>query len=162
MFETIVPIMNDFLFNYGYLSLFISALVAASLIPLSPEVLIALMFKTHNFWAMLIIATAGSYLGSVTTYLFGYFGIYKISNRFEIISREKYEKGLKLFEKYGAWMLLFTSVPVIGDVFPFVGGAVRYDFKKFSILILIGKFVRFALVLLLCHLGYDITANYIL
>ena len=162
MFETIAPIINDFLFNYGYLSLFISALVAASLIPLSPEVLIALMFRTHNFWAMLIIATAGSYLGSVTTYLFGYFGIYKISNRFEIISAEKYEKGLKLFEKYGAWLLLFTSVPVIGDVFPFVGGAVRYDFKKFSILILIGKFVRFTLVLLLCHLGYDITANYIL
>ncbi|MCL2550459.1 MAG: hypothetical protein FWE78_06025, partial [Methanimicrococcus sp.] len=66
------------------------------------------------------------------------------------------------FEKYGAWLLLFTSIPVIGDVFPFVGGAVKYDFKKFSILIFIGKFVRFALVLLLCHLGYDITANYIL
>ncbi|MCL2550407.1 MAG: hypothetical protein FWE78_05745, partial [Methanimicrococcus sp.] len=78
MFETIAPIINDFLFNYGYLSLFISALIAASLIPLSPEVLIALMFRTHNFWYMLIIATVGSYLGSVTTYLFGYFGIYKI------------------------------------------------------------------------------------
>ncbi|MCL2862726.1 MAG: DedA family protein [Methanimicrococcus sp.] len=161
MFETIMLIINDFLFNYGYLSLFISAFVAASLVMFSPEVLIALMFKTHNFWLIIFVATAGSYFGSLTTYLFGYWGVHKISNRFEIISPEKYEKGLQQFKKYGAWLLLFTSVPVIGDVFPFVAGAVRYDFKRFTILVLIGKFVRFTLVLLLCHLGYDITTNFI-
>lgn len=161
MFETIMPIINDFLFNYGYLSLFISALLAASLIPLSPEVLIVFMCQTHSFWGIVLVATAGSFLGSLTTYALGYWGVHKISDRFEIISPEKYEKGLKLFEKYGAWLLLFTSVPIIGDVFPFVAGAVRYDFKKFSILIIIGKFVRFALVVTLCSLGYDITASLI-
>lgn len=161
MFENVMPVINDFLFNYGYLSLFISTFLAASLIPLSPEVLIALMVKTHSFWGIAAVATGGSYLGSVITYLLGYWGVQKISDRFEIISPEKYERGLKLFEKYGAWMLLFTSVPIIGDVFPFIGGAVRYNFKNFSILIIIGKFIRFTLVLLLCRLGYDITANFI-
>ncbi|WNY28230.1 hypothetical protein MmiEs2_04140 [Methanimicrococcus stummii] len=159
MFETVWLIIQDFLYNYGYLSLFTSAFLAASLIPLSPEVLIAMMCKTHSFWTIAIVATVGSYLGSVTTYVLGYWGLQKISNRFEIISPEKYEKGLKLFEKYGAWILLFTSVPIIGDAFVFVAGAVRYDFKKFSVLTIIGKFIRFILVLVLCHAGYDITAS---
>lgn len=161
MFETVWPIIQDFLFNYGYLSLFISALLAASLIPLSPEVLIAMMCQTHSFWGIVLVATAGSYLGSVTTYILGYWGVHKISDKFEIISPEKYEKGLKLFEKYGAWILLLTSVPIIGDAFVFVAGALRYEFKKFSILTIIGKFARFVLVLVLCQLGYDITISLI-
>ncbi|MDV0444478.1 hypothetical protein MmiAt1_00030 [Methanimicrococcus sp. At1] len=160
MFETIWPIIQDFLFNYGYLSLFLSALLAASLIPLSPELLIAMMCQTHNFWSIILVATVGSYLGSVTTYAFGYWGVQKVSDKFEIINPDKFEKGLKLFEKYGAWILLFTSVPVIGDAFVFVAGAVRYDFKKFSILTIIGKFIRFVLVLVLCNMGYDITSSW--
>lgn len=161
MFETVWLIFQDFLFNYGYISLFISAFLAASLIPLSPEILIMMMFQTHNFWAIVLVATAGSYLGSVTTYILGYWGLHKISDKFEIISPEKYEKGLKLFQKYGAWILLFTSVPIIGDAFVFVAGAVRYEFKKFSILTIIGKFARFVFVLVLCYLGYDITQSLI-
>ena len=159
MLEMILQIIQDFLYNYGYISLFVSALLAASLIPLSPEILIAVMFQTHNFFGILIVATVGSFLGSVTTYFLGYWGVHKISNRFQIIRPDKYEKGLKLFEKYGAWLLLFTSIPIIGDVFPFVAGAVRYDIKRFSILIIIGKLIRFTIVLLLCHWGYDITAD---
>ena len=159
MFESAVVILNDFLFNYGYISLFLSALLAASLIPLSPEILIAMMVKTHSFWGILLVATAGSFLGSVTTYALGYGGVQRISNKFEIVNPEKYEKGLKLFEKYGAWILLFTSIPIVGDAFAFVAGAVRYNFKNFSILVIIGKFIRFFIVLMLCNLGYDITTS---
>ncbi|WNY23283.1 hypothetical protein MmiHf6_05880 [Methanimicrococcus hongohii] len=161
MFETVWPVIQDFLFNYGYISLFISAFLAASLIPLSPEVLIAMMCNTHSFWAIVLVATAGSYLGSVTTYILGYWGLHKLSDKFEIISPEKYEKGLKLFEKYGAWVLLLTSLPIIGDAFVFVAGAVRYEFKKFSVLTIIGKFIRFILVLVLCQMGYDMTSSLI-
>jgi membrane protein YqaA with SNARE-associated domain len=161
MFETVWSIIQDFLFNYGYISLFITALAAASLLPASPEVLIALMFNTHNFWGIVIAATAGSYLGSVTTYILGYWGVHKISNKFEIISPEKYEKGLRLFEKYGAWTLLLTSLPIIGDAFVFVAGALRYNFKRFTLLAIIGKFIRFVLVLVLLYKGYDITASWI-
>jgi len=161
MFESVIPIINDFLFNYGYYSLFISALLAASLIPLSPEILIAIMYSTHNFWGILLVATAGSFIGSITTYIFGYWGIQKFLGKFEIINPEKYEKGLKLFKKYGAWTLLFISVPIIGDAFAFIAGAVRYNFRNFSVLVIIGKFARFLLVLLLCRLGYDITVSLI-
>ena len=161
MFESVIIIMNDFLFNYGYLSLFISAFLAASLIPLSPEILIAMMYSTHSFWGILIVATVGSFIGSITTYVLGYWGIQKIPGKFEIISPEKYEKGLKLFKKYGAWTLLFISIPIIGDAFAFIAGAVRYNFRNFSVLVIIGKFTRFLLVLLLCRLGYDITVGLI-
>jgi Predicted membrane protein len=159
MFESVIPIINEFLFNYGYLSLFISALLAASLIPLSPEILIAMMCGTHNFWGIIIVATTGSFLGSVTTYALGYWGIRKISKKIVIVKPDKYERGKELFEKYGAWILLFTSVPIVGDAFAFVAGVARYNFKYFSILVIIGKFARFFIVVVLCRLGYDITAS---
>ena len=162
MFETLIQIIQDFLFNYGYISLFISAFLAASLIPLTPEILIAMMFHTHHPAGILIVATVGSFFGSVTTYCLGYWGVHKISNRFQIIRPEKYEKGLAMFKKYGAWLLLFTSIPIIGDVFPFVAGAVRYNFKRFSILVIIGKMIRFSIVLVLFNLGYNITTGYLI
>lgn len=161
MFEIIGSAVQDFLYNYGYYSLFISALLSASLIPLSPEVLIAMLFQTHHWGGIVIVATAGSYLGSVSTYVLGYWGVHKVSDKFEIIRPDKFEKGLKLFEKYGAWILLFTSVPIIGDAFVFVAGALRYDFKSFSVLTIIGKIARFILVLLFFYFGYDITIRFI-
>ncbi|MCL2142532.1 MAG: DedA family protein [Methanimicrococcus sp.] len=157
MFETMMPIISDFLNNYGYISLFITAFLAASVIPLGPEPLIIAMFKTHNLYMILLVATVGSYFGSVTTYFFGYFGVQKLFKRWEIISQESFDKALKRFKKYGAWTLLISSVPIIGDAFVFVAGALKYDFKPFSILVFIGKFIRFTLVLFLLYLGYNIS-----
>ncbi|MDR2944882.1 MAG: DedA family protein [Methanosarcinales archaeon] len=161
MLESFWLSLQDFLVNYGYLSLFTSAFLAASIIPILPETLIVMMSQTHNFWGIVLVASLGSFLGSVTTYCLGYWGIHKISKKFEIISQEKYDKGLKRFKKYGAWALLFTSVPIIGDVFVFIAGALRYPFRTFTLLVIIGKLARFVLVLTLSDLGYDIVTNWI-
>jgi membrane protein YqaA with SNARE-associated domain len=96
----------------------------------------------------------------VTTYFFGYFGVQKLFKRWEIISQESFDKANKRFEKYGAWTLLLSSLPIIGDAFVFVAGALKYDFKPFTVLVIIGKFVRFTLVVFLLYLGYNISTTF--
>ncbi|MGB3907387.1 MAG: DedA family protein, partial [Methanomethylovorans sp.] len=47
------------------------------------------------------------------------------------------------FTKYGAYSLLFTWVPVIGDAITAMGGIMRLDFKTFSVFVLLGKLLRY-------------------
>lgn len=128
MFESIFLIITDFLYNYGYISLFIVSLLSSTIIPMGPEVLIVAMFPTHDPIGIILVATAGGLCGSATTYLLGYWGVDKLSKRFHIIKPEKKEKARQLFSKYGKWILLFTFIPFIGDAVVFVAGGLKYKF----------------------------------
>ncbi|MDR0767042.1 MAG: VTT domain-containing protein [Methanosarcinales archaeon] len=131
--------------------------MGGSVIPLGiPEPLILIMLRTHNLFLIILVATVGNTLGSMPTYVLGRMGIRKVFRRFELISQKDLDKASKRFEKYGAWSLLFTSVPFIGHAIAFVAGMVRYNFKPFTILVTIGNLIRFVFVVFLMHMGYNI------
>jgi membrane protein YqaA with SNARE-associated domain len=52
----------------------------------------------------------------------------------------------KWFKKYGAYSLLFTWIPIIGDAITAMGGIMKLDFKTFSIFVFLGKFLRYLIV----------------
>ena len=161
MIENVVTVITDFLNSYGYISLFIVSFMGGSIIPLGiPEPLIVAMYQTHNVFLILLVATVGNTLGSFPTYILGKMGIRKLFNRFEIVSPEGLEKAGKRFEKYGAWSLLFTSVPFIGHAIAFFAGTVKYDLKPFTILVTAGNLARFILVILLVHWGYNLSTSF--
>jgi membrane protein YqaA with SNARE-associated domain len=159
MFENTLLALSDFLNSYGYISLFIVSFMGGSVIPLGvPEPLIIAMYQTHNIFLIILVATVGNTLGSFPTYILGKMGIRKLFNKFEIVSPQGLEKAHKRFEKYGAWSLLFTSVPFIGHAIAFAAGTVKYDLKPFTILVTAGNLARFVLVVLLLHLGYNLSS----
>jgi len=57
--------------------------------------------------------------------------------------KERLKRSRKMFEKFGPPILLLSWVPIIGDPLTFIPGFVRYNFTKFSIYVIIGKFVRY-------------------
>ena len=62
---------------------------------------------------------------------------------------EKYIIKAKIyFDKYGAWSILFSWLPIIGDPITFVAGILKYDFKKFLILVVVAKFSRYLFLVL--------------
>ena len=62
----------------GYLGLFISSFLSATLIPLSPEILLGiLIFNGFKLWLTILVATLGNFLGGITTYFVGYLGDWK-------------------------------------------------------------------------------------
>ena len=129
-----------------YLILFLSAFLSATLFPLGSEVVLIINIKEgYNIFLLLFFATLGNSLGSVVNYYLGLKGEeYLISKN--ILSEKYIEVFKKYFDKYGSICILFAWLPIIGDPITFVAGILKYDFKKFIILVTISKFLRYLFI----------------
>lgn len=135
--------LNSFIYDYGYLSLFILSFLASTVLPIGSEALVvALIHRGFSPFNVIMVATAGNYLGSCTTYYIGLKGR-TVLEKYLSPSPEKLEKSENLFKKYGVYTLLFTWVPGIGDVITMVAGLMHISFKYFSTLVFLGKFGRY-------------------
>ena len=54
--------------------------------------------------------------------------------------------GKSYFDKYGSISLLFSWLPIIGDPITFVAGILKYDLKKFIVLVVIAKLSRYLFI----------------
>ena len=129
-----------------YLVLFASALISATLFSLGSEALLIYDIKEgYNLYLLIAVATIGNTLGSVINYFLGLKGEeYLISKNF---LKEKYIiKSKYYFDKYGSISLLFSWLPIIGDPITFVAGILKYDFKKFLVLVFIAKLSRYLFI----------------
>jgi membrane protein YqaA with SNARE-associated domain len=127
-----------------YSSLFLSSFLAATVLPFSPDIIAGKMAIDGNTSLYIVIAaTSGSFLGSCTTYYLGYLGREKILKKRLEKKEGKMEKYHKIFERYGAPILLFAWVPIIGDVFVGIAGILQINFLVFSFYALLGKILRF-------------------
>lgn len=142
MFEFLNSFIS-FIYNYGYLNLFILSFLASTVLPIGSEALVvALVHQGFSPFNVILVATAGNYLGSCTTYYIGLKGRPVLEKYFSP-SPEQLEKSEKLFKKYGIYTLFFTWVPGIGDAITMVAGLMHISFKCFSILVFLGKFGRY-------------------
>lgn len=129
-----------------YFILFSTAFISATLFPLGSEALLIYdITQGYNIYLLLLFATLGNSLGSVVNYYLGLKGEeYLISKN--ILSEKYIEVFKKYFDKYGSICILFAWLPIIGDPITFVAGILKYDFKKFIILVTISKFLRYLFV----------------
>lgn len=138
----------SFFTELGLIGLFISAFLAATVLPLSSEVVLsALYLNDFNPWWLLLVATLGNVLGSVVNYLAGYYGSDYFIKKLLKTPPEVFEKSRQRFQKWGLVSLLFAWVPVIGDPLTLIAGVLRVNFMAFVILVSLGKALRYALLL---------------
>lgn len=131
-----------------YLILFITAFISATLFPLGSEALLIYDINLgHNIYLLLFFATFGNSLGSVVNYFLGLKGEEYLINK-KLLNEKYILKAKSYFDKYGAWSILFSWLPIIGDPITFVAGVLKYDFKKFLILVIIAKFSRYLFLVL--------------
>ena len=129
-----------------YLTLFITAFISATLFPLGSEALLIYdITQGHNIYLLLFFATIGNSLGSVINYFLGLKGEEYLINK-KLLNEKYISKTKTYFDKYGFWSILFSWLPIIGDSITFVAGILKYDFKKFLILVIIAKFSRYLFV----------------
>ena len=132
-----------------YLILFITALISATLFPFGSEALLIYDIKEgYNIYLLLFFATLGNSLGSVINYFLGLKGEEYLINK-KLINEKYISKTKTYFDKYGFWSILFSWLPIIGDPITFVAGILKYDFKKFLILVIIAKFSRYLFLVLI-------------
>lgn len=140
----------NWLADYGLLGLGVSAFLAATILPLSSElVLSALLITGENPIALLIIATLGNVAGSVVNYILGRWGANTILHRWLHLSSTQTDRAEQQFNRYGKWSLLFAWVPVIGDPLTVVAGMMRIHFGTFLLFVTIGKASRYWVIIYL-------------
>jgi len=129
----------------SYFQLFIISFLAATILPLSSELVLSTMLLTDSFdkYLLLVVASFGNILGSsVNWYLGKKILIFKDKKWFPANERQ-IAKGEIYFKKYGIWSLLLAWVPIIGDPLTVVAGILRVKFFTFLLLISISKISRY-------------------
>ena len=135
-----------------YLILFISAFASATLLPLGSEALLIYNIKEGlNIYTLLFVATFGNVLGSCLNYYLGLNGVDYLVDK-KLVKQKYIDSSKKYFDRFGAFSLLFAWLPIIGDPITFIAGVLRYDFRKFLVLVVISKFSRYLFIALVIKL----------
>lgn len=139
--------------DWGLTGLFLSAFLAATILPLSSEATLAALLLAERWdpWALWAAATLGNGLGSVVNWLMGRWALHFQDRQWFPVSPENLGAAQRRFRKYGQWSLLFAWVPLIGDPLTLAAGLLRVRFLPFVLLVFTGKGARYAFFVLLLN-----------
>ena len=127
-----------------YLMLFLGAFLAASLVPLASEpLLIAVVLRSGQVLLPITVASAGNYLGAVSTYLVAGGLADRFARRWRPTAGPAAAGWMR---RYGAPALLFSWIPIIGDGIVAAAGIARVPFWVFTGWVLPGKVARYVAV----------------
>ena len=135
-------------FELGYLGLFITCFLAATIIPIASEVfLIAMLSAGYDPIITLFIATTGNTLGGYLN-----FGIVYVAKtewlkklRVKQTTIDSWKGGI---QKYGSWLALLSWLPFIGDVIGIALGFFKASVFWSLLFMLIGKFLRYLCIVI--------------
>lgn len=133
----------DWLLDLGYAGLFIGSFLAATIFPFSADVLlVGMLIGGGNGWAVVAVATAGNFLGGLTSYGIGRLGKWEWIERLGV-KPETLAKQKSKVDKYGSLVALLSWVPFVGDVLAVALGFYRVAFIPSAVYMFIGKAGRF-------------------
>lgn len=134
----------QFLIDWGYLGMFLSALIAGTVVPLSSEaVLVACISMGLDPVTCVLLATAGNMIGGMTCYFLGALGNMKWIERYFGVKKEKLERAQRFVHGRGAWMAAFTFIPFLGEAIGVVLGLMRANVWITATAMFIGKSLRY-------------------
>ncbi len=126
-----------------FLTLFFVSFISATFFPMGSEALLIYNINQgYNLFLLLFFATIGNTLGSILNYFLGLKGEEYLENK-NILKKNKIKKYKIFFDKYGSFSLLLSWMPIIGDPLTFIAGVLKYNIKKFILIVLIAKFLRY-------------------
>lgn len=132
----------------AYFSLFVSGFLAATLLPALSEItLSALLLEGYSALGLWSAATLGNSLGACANWLIGRYLRHFEEHRYFPLSKKRLEQADRLFNHYGKWSLLFAWLPIVGDPLTLIAGTTRLNFWIFLTLVMLGKGLRYAVVI---------------
>jgi membrane protein YqaA with SNARE-associated domain len=121
----------------GLFGLAAAAFLAATLIPFSSEAALFAVIKMHPqlVWPAIAIATLGNTLGGLTTYWIG-----------RCFGAKKPLVQLERVRRYGAPVLAFAWLPLVGDGLVLAAGWLKVNWISAALWQLAGRFARYWIV----------------
>lgn len=135
-------------FELGYLGLFITCFLAATILPIASEVfLITMLAAKYDPLSSLLIASTGNTLGSYLNFGIGYIGNPEWLKKLRV-KQKTIESWKASIQKYGVWLALLSWLPIVGDIIGIALGFFRANIFWSFLFMAIGKFIRYLVVIL--------------
>ena len=144
----------------GLSTVFIVALISATLLPLGSEPVVAALVSANPalFWPAIVVATAGNTMGGAISWGMG-LAAHKAWNKAKKLrktgdpapqnmhQKSRWNRLARYWlRKYGAKACLLSWLPIVGDPLCAVAGWVRLPFWPCVFYMAIGKFMRYLLM----------------
>ena len=158
--DAFVDSLVQLLIDWGYLGLFISALLAGSIVPFSSELVMIALIKVGLSPVMCVLfATLGNTIGGMTCYYMGRLGKISWIEKYFKVKKEKVDKMVKFLQGKGALMAFFTFLPAIGEVIAIALGFMRSNTWLTIVSMFVGKLIRYILLLYVLESAWDAMAG---
>lgn len=142
--DTIVQLLID----WGYVGLFISALLAGSVFPFSSELVMVALVKVGLSPALCVLsATLGNTLGGLTCYYIGRLGRTDWIEKYFKVKREKTDRMQHFLQGKGALMAFFAFLPFVGEAIAIALGFMRSNPALTVLSMFAGKLLRYIAML---------------
>ncbi len=132
--------------KFGLSTVFVVALVSATLLPMGSEPAVFGLVKLNPdlFWPAILVATAGNTIGGAISWWMGW----GAERAYEQWAHHKPAKARALawLERFGARACLLSWLPVVGDPLCAVAGWLRLPFWPCVAYMAVGKFARYVVM----------------
>ena len=147
--DIFVDQLIQLLIDWGYLGLFLSALIAGSILPFSSELVLVALVKLGLSPALCVLSAAlGNTLGGMTCYYIGRLGRTDWVEKYLRVKPEKVERMQRFLQGKGALMAFFVFLPIVGEVIAIALGLMRSNVWITTLSMFTGKLLRYVLMLL--------------
>lgn len=132
----------------AYIGLFMSALIAATMLPMQSEIVLAslLALGDQPVWALIAVATTGNVLGAVINWLLGRYIERFRDRRWFPLRESQLDRFQRMYHRWGHWSLLMSWAPFVGDPLTVIAGVLREPLWSFVLIVLIAKLGRYLVV----------------
>ena len=130
------------------LVLFLSAFLAATLIPAQSELGLGYLVINTDYSMVLLVTVAsiGNTTGATINWFIGR-GVARSGVRSEKMKEStRYCTVIYWYEKYGQWTLLLSWAPFIGDLITIIAGIFKVPLKTFLLIVALAKTSRYVLI----------------
>ena len=132
--------------EWGYLGLFISSFLAATIIPLSSELVLSILLaNNYDLFTTLMVASLGNWLGGVSSFILGRLGNWNFLEKYFRVKKENIYKWKVNIDRWGGLLAFLCWLPIFGDPIAIALGFFRTNTYTVIIIKPIISVLRFTL-----------------
>ena len=136
--------LQNILLEWGYLGMFVSALLAATILPFSSDVvLMGLVAAGCSPVSIVVVATLGNWVGGLISYGMGWLGKLEWLEKYFRVNHESIVRQKARVDRWGPLLAITSWVPFVGDIFAIVLGFYKAKFWPTAWWLLVGKCLRY-------------------
>lgn len=128
--------------QYSLSTVFLVSFISATLLPLGSEPVVfgLVQLNPHQFWPVVLVATAGNTLGGALDWWLGY-GAHTVVDKYH--HSAFHSRALDWLQKLGPKACLLAWLPGVGDPLCAVAGWLKLPFWPCVGYMAVGKFARY-------------------